>query len=45
MVAPLGENWVAPVTVASIMADARERVAHLLGVQADAVKLELKVEY
>jgi hypothetical protein len=36
---------VQPRTVAEIMADARERVAHLLGVRPDAVKLDLKVEY
>jgi hypothetical protein len=36
---------VQPRTVAEVMADARERVAHLLGVRPDAVKLDLKVEY
>jgi hypothetical protein len=36
---------VQPTTVAEIMADARERVAHILGVQPDAIKLDLKVEY
>ena len=34
-----------PTTVAEVMAEARERVATLLGVRSDAVKLDLKVEY
>jgi hypothetical protein len=36
---------VKPTTVAEVMADARKRVAHILGVQPDSIKLDLKVEY
>lgn len=39
------DNNPQPATVAEVMAEARERVASLLGVRPDAVKLDLKVEY
>ena len=32
-------------TIAEVMASARERIAQIAGVRADAVKLELKLEY
>jgi len=34
-----------PTTVAKVMADARERLASLLGVRPEAVKLDLRIEY
>lgn len=42
-----GEMAAAPSlsTIADVMAWARDRVAHLAGVQTDAVKLDLKIEY
>ena len=40
--AAVGEG---PSTIAEVVAWARTRVAHLAGVRADAVKLDLRIEY